>query len=51
MYCIDCSYNCYEKCLFYVFKNCIKLKLVLDFFNSSVNVFRLLDIFIFKSKL
>lgn len=51
MYCIDCGYNCYEKCLFYVFKNCIKLKLVLDFFNSSVNVFRLLDIFIFKSKI
>ena len=39
MHCTDCGYNCHEKCVSNVPKNCTKLKIVADS-NSSSNVSR-----------
>ncbi|XP_052225213.1 myotubularin-related protein 13-like isoform X3 [Dreissena polymorpha] len=40
MHCIDCGYNCHEKCQSSVPKNCTKLKAVSDSSNSSSSVSR-----------
>ncbi|CAG2192244.1 MTMR5_13 [Mytilus edulis] len=40
MHCADCGYNCHEKCMSHVPKNCTKLKIVAESSNSSSNVSR-----------
>ncbi|XP_052066679.1 myotubularin-related protein 13-like isoform X4 [Mytilus californianus] len=40
MHCGDCGYNCHEKCMSHVPKNCTKLKIVAESSNSSSNVSR-----------
>lgn len=40
MHCADCGYNCHEKCMSHVPKNCTKLKIVSETSNSSSNVSR-----------
>ena len=40
MHCADCGYNCHEKCMSHVPKNCTKLKIVSENSNSSSNVSR-----------
>lgn len=50
MHCTDCGYNCHEKCLSHVPKNCTKLKLVPDSSNSSANVSRSSDTSTLKSE-
>ncbi|KAK3103033.1 hypothetical protein FSP39_015926, partial [Pinctada imbricata] len=40
MHCADCGYNCHEKCMSHVPKNCTKLKIVPDATNSSSNISR-----------
>lgn len=50
MHCTDCGYNCHEKCLSHVPKNCTKLKIVPDSSSSSANVSRASDTSTLKSK-
>lgn len=38
MHCPDCGYNCHEKCVAHVPKNCTKIKPVSDLGNSSTSV-------------
>nr|XP_022319345.1 myotubularin-related protein 13-like isoform X2 [Crassostrea virginica] len=50
MHCTDCGYNCHEKCLSHVPKNCTKLKIVPDSSSSSANVSRASDTSTLKSE-
>ena len=40
MHCVDCGYNCHEKCMTSVPKNCTKLKTVTDNSTSSSSISR-----------